>query len=256
MQSSERGIDHIVLAVKDLEAARRRFASLGFTCTPPARHPFGTGNSLLQFANSFVELVTVVAPEKLVPMSQDHYSFSAKTAQFLEERGEGMAMLVMSSQDARGDNAAWAARGLKTYEAVDFSRQAGQPGGGTALVSFTIAFAIDPTMPEVAFFVCQQHAPENFWQPAYQVHENGVTDILSVTLSAPAPESRRDFFATYLPEAEIEAGEDRLIVEAPRGRIEVLRPEDVEARFGPDETRATGDLPSFVAMTLGVRDLE
>lgn len=37
--ATKRGIDHLVLCVRDLEAARRRYADLGFTTTPPARHP-------------------------------------------------------------------------------------------------------------------------------------------------------------------------------------------------------------------------
>ena len=43
------GIDHLVLCVRDLERARDLYRRLGFTLTPPARHPFGTGNSLVQF---------------------------------------------------------------------------------------------------------------------------------------------------------------------------------------------------------------
>lgn len=255
MQSSERGIDHIVLAVKDLEVARERFVECGFTCTPRAVHPFGTGNHLLQFNNSFVEIVTVVEPENLVPMTETHFSFGMQTVNFLE-KGEGMNMMVMSSHDIHRDNADWAARGLKTYNVVDFSRQAGQPDGSKALVSFSTAFVVDPLMPDIAFFICEQHAPENFWKPTYQTHENGATDIVGITISAPHPESHRDFLAAYLPEGRIEESPGRLTVAAPRGRIEVLRPEDIEARFGPDETRATGDAPAFVAITLSVKDLD
>ncbi len=43
-----RPIDHLVLAVRDLDAARATYGRLGFTLTPVARHPFGTANSLIQ----------------------------------------------------------------------------------------------------------------------------------------------------------------------------------------------------------------
>ena len=255
MHNSERGIDHIVLAVKDLEVAQERFSTLGFTCTPRAVHPFGTGNRLLQFANSFVEIVTVVEPENLVPMSDTHFSFGAQTVEFLKT-GEGMNMMVMSSDDVRADNAGWAARGLKTYDAVDFSRHAGQPDGSKALVSFSTAFVVDPLMPAIAFFICQQHTPENFWKPMYQNHENGATNIVGITISAPQPERHRGFFEAYLPEGRIEESPGRLTIEAPRGRIEVLRPEGFDNRLGPDEARATGDQAAFSAITLSVTDLE
>ena len=253
MTTLERGIDHIVLAVGDLEAARRHFANLGFTCTPPAKHPFGTGNSLVQLQNSFIELITVVEPERIVPMSKTQFSFSAKTAEFLEH-GEGMAMLVMSSNDARADNEAWAARGLGTFEVVDFSRQAGLPDGGTAVVAFSIAFAVDPGMQDIAFFVCQQHAPQHFWQAAYQRHANGAKEIVSVTLAAAQSDRYADFFTSFLAEARIETSPEQLLVDTPRGRIEVLRPEALEARFAGVVPAVKGDQACFVAVTVTVAD--
>ena len=90
---ADRGIDHVVWEVGDLEAARVRFRDLGFTLTPPAVHPFGTGNSLAQFPCSFIELLSVVEPAKIVPRDADRFSFSALAAEFLEER-EGVSMLV------------------------------------------------------------------------------------------------------------------------------------------------------------------
>ena len=49
-----RAIDHLVLCVRDLEAARAIYRRLGFTLTPPARHPWGTGNSLVQLQGNFL----------------------------------------------------------------------------------------------------------------------------------------------------------------------------------------------------------
>ena len=53
------GIDHLVLCGRDLEEMRRRYGALGFTLTPPAHHPFGTGNSLVQLDRCFLELLVV-----------------------------------------------------------------------------------------------------------------------------------------------------------------------------------------------------
>ncbi|MCP4329234.1 MAG: VOC family protein [Alphaproteobacteria bacterium] len=248
-----RGIDHIVLAVRDLETARARFASFGFTVTPPAVHPFGTGNSLVQLSSSFVELLTVVAPENIVPMAADHFSFSRYSADFLERR-EGMVMLVLISGDARADNDAWRERGLRTYEPVDFSRLATRADGTKAEVAFTLAFAIDPTMPEAGFFVCQQHRPENFWQPVYQDHRNGANQIVGVTMTAPEPARHADFFRAFVPEAELSQTAGRLIVELPRGRIEVLDRPRLAERFPAAIVPRESATPSFVASTIAVAD--
>ena len=50
-----RGLDHLVLTVRDLDAAEARFRALGFTLTPRAHHPFGTSNNLAIF-DGLVEL--------------------------------------------------------------------------------------------------------------------------------------------------------------------------------------------------------
>ena len=59
-----RGIDHLVLDVRDLDSARETYSRFGFTTTPRAIHPFGTGNSLVQLQNNFLELLTVVHESK------------------------------------------------------------------------------------------------------------------------------------------------------------------------------------------------
>ena len=37
-----RGIDHVVIAVNEIENARITFEKMGFKVTPKALHPFGT----------------------------------------------------------------------------------------------------------------------------------------------------------------------------------------------------------------------
>ena len=208
-------IDHLVLARRDLEAAQAQYRRFGFTLTPEARHPFGTGNALAQLQGSFLELLAVVEPERLVPMAEGRFSFGAFNADYLTRR-EGLSMVVLTSADAEADNAAWAARGLATYAPLHFSRQARQPDGSSATVAFSLAFAVDPAMPEAAFFVCQQHNPEAFWQPRYQQHENGAVGITGVTMLAEALEARRSFFERMVsPEAvrELEGGFEILLAE-------------------------------------------
>jgi len=65
--SNLRGIDHLVIAVKDLPSARDRFSRFGFSTTPLGKHPWGTANHLVQFSRNFIELVGVVDREALVP---------------------------------------------------------------------------------------------------------------------------------------------------------------------------------------------
>lgn len=248
-------IDHLVLAWQDLEAARAQYRRIGFTLTPPARHPFGTGNSLAQLQGNFLELLSVVEPEKLVPMGESRFSFGAFNADFLKRR-EGLSMLVLTSDDALADNEAWAARGLATFEPLHFSRQAKQPDGGSATVSFSLAFAIDPAMPEAAFFVCQQHNPEAFWQPNYQQHENGAHQIVGATLLAETPEAHRAFFERMVSPEALQSLDGGFEVALEGGRIEVLSESVLGRRFASD-ARIDGQRgAAFVATTIAVADLK
>ena len=48
--SASFGIDHPLIATRDVAGLRNRLISLGFTMTPIGRHPWGTSTSLAMFA--------------------------------------------------------------------------------------------------------------------------------------------------------------------------------------------------------------
>jgi hypothetical protein len=57
------GIDHIVLAVRDLDAAGTRILNEGLGSVPGGRHPgWGTGNRIVPLGHEYVELLAVVDP--------------------------------------------------------------------------------------------------------------------------------------------------------------------------------------------------
>src|SRR5665213_4564899 len=94
-----RDIDHLVLAVRDINAARATYDRLGFTLTPVARHPFGTENSLVQMQGSYLELLAVADPAAIVEATETRFSFGAFNRDYLKSR-EGLSMLVLRSADA------------------------------------------------------------------------------------------------------------------------------------------------------------
>lgn len=249
-----RGIDHLVLCVDDLDAARRFYERLGFTTTPRAVHPFGTGNSLVQLQGNFLELLGVVEPENIPPAEPGHFGFGAFNRAFLET-GPGMSMLAFASDDARRDQAEFADKGLHTCPIFDFSRQAMLPGGGQATVAFSLAFVTDDRMPEIAFFVCQQHAPQYFWKPEYQRHANGAVAIAEVVMVAEQPASLGELFAKLQGPGNVEAGDDRLTVETARGRIAVLSPRRFAARFPVVPATDAVGAPRFAGYRLVVEDV-
>lgn len=226
-----RGLDHLVLAVRDLDAIEARYRALGFTLTPRAHHPFGTSNNLAIFDGNFLELLGVSAPAKIPEHEAGRFSLGRHTASFLE-RGEGLSCIVLDTADARADHRTFQAAGLATFEPLYFSRGATQPDGSERTVSFTIAFALPPA-PAPVHFVCQQrHPPENFWRPEYQRHENGATQIAEVALRADRPAALVPFYAALFGSAAVAETGDGLVVGAGRGRISALTSAALVRRFG------------------------
>ena len=247
-----RAFDHLVLCVNDLEAARAGYQRLGFTLTPRAEHPFGTANSLVQLDGNFLELLAVSDPAKVPPARPGHFSFGAFNRDFLT-RGEGFSMLVLQTADARRDQAAFAASGLETYAPFDFSRAARLPDGREVTVGFSLAFVTEPRMPEAAFFVCQQHNPEYFWNPAYQRHANGARTISAVVMAADEPGRFRDFFGKLLAPAATREEAGGFVFETGGGRLELVAPRRLAERL-PGRAVA-GPTPRLVGYTVAVEEL-
>ncbi|MGE0241199.1 MAG: VOC family protein [Parvibaculaceae bacterium] len=245
-----KGIDHLVLCGRDHPVMRETYAALGFTLTPEARHPFGTGNSLIQLEGSFLELLSVFEPGKIPEHEEGRFSFAAFNRDFLARR-EGLSMLVLDTTDARADVEAFRAAGLRTYEPFDFSRKARLPDGRDVTVGFSLAFATDPRLPGMAFFTCQQHAPEHFWKPQYQRHPNRALTVLEVTLVAERPADHAPFLSAFsgFRADPVKGG---ITVRTARGNIACVTPERYAESFAR-EAPSLDDGPRFGGFTIGVR---
>lgn len=249
-----RGIDHLVLAVRDLDAANDVYTRLGFTLTPRAVHPWGTGNHLVQLQGNFLELLGVVEPARIPAVATGGFSFGAYSRDFVARR-EGLSMLVFESRDARADRDEFAAKGLSDLPLFDFARDARLPDGATARVAFSLAFVVDPHMPEAAFFVSQQHTPQFFWKPEYQNHVNGAQGVSEVVMVADDPLALGEFFAKLQGDAAVHGDEAGLRVTTARGRISVLTPAAFGARFPAIRLLDAPATPHFAAYRIAVTDV-
>ncbi|MDB6453701.1 VOC family protein [Falsirhodobacter sp. 20TX0035] len=205
-----RHIDHLVVAVHDLDAAGAEYEALGLQVGAVNRHPWGTENRIIQFRRSFIELITVGAGADIPPHAPGRFSFGAFVRDYLEHR-EGLAMLVLGSTDAKADAAQFAADNIGAFDTFHFARSGRNADGAETRVAFTLAFAEDPLASDAGFFTCQQHFPEAFWNPRQQVHPNGATDITRVTFAAPDPDAHRPFLQAF-------TGTDRLVALEPGPR--------------------------------------
>ncbi|MGN6570539.1 MAG: VOC family protein, partial [Pseudolabrys sp.] len=233
-----RGIDHIVHAVRDLDRGAELYRKLGFTVGARNKHPWGTHNHIVQFAGCFIELVAFVEPDKL---GTDEISrlFAVYNRDFAAKH-EGLSMLILESADSGHDVADFRVAGIAASEPLRFEREAKRPDGSTVKVGFSLAFAEDRAAPEIHFATCQQHFPENFWNPAFQKHANSVTGIAAAIFVADDPAAHRDMMRAFSGSTDAQAEGSGYSIALPRGAIEVVTGADFLKRYGVPALETSG----------------
>ena len=247
-----KGLDHIVHAVRDLDAAAEFYRRAGFTVGARNRHAWGTHNFIVQFPGVFIELIAIGEPELIRIGAPGTFSFGAFLRDFLA-REEGLAMLVLEGKGAGEDAAAFRAAGIGDFKPFNFEREARRPDGSPTKVAFSLVFAADEKAPDIGYFTCQQHHPENFWNPAFQQHANGAATVAGIVMVSENPEDHRHFVSSFAGERHIDADATGISVTTPRGVIQVMNPSAWRAATGtepPDLTRGA----HLAAIRFAVRD--
>jgi Glyoxalase-like domain len=252
MPATPRPIDHVVVAVHNLDRGRAVYERLGFTVTPTARHPFGTANALVQLGEAYVELLAVVDPASIPVAGEGSFSFAGFNRRFLERR-EGASMLALRSEDAAADRAAFTADGLPTYAPVSFRRLARDPAGYDVEVGFSVTFTSDARIPDAGFFTCQHHDREKLFWPNYRAHDNGAVAIDAVVMASRDPADYHIFFSHFTGQHDMRSDSLLLSFETGGGKLEVATPTAALAMYGIGI--APNARPAFIAIRVATKDL-
>lgn len=252
MPSDPRPIDHVVIAVHDLDAAREAFRRLGFTLTPVAHHPFGTANSLVQLDGNYIELLAVADPARIPEPEEGRYSFAAFNRDFLAG-GEGPSMIALKSADAAADLADFEAHDLPTYAPLSFQRLARAPNGDDFEVGFSVTFTSDSRMPGAGFFTCQHHNPDRFWWADYQRHANHARTLDGVVMTARDPADYHIFFTYFTGQHDMRSDSLMVSFDTGGGTVDILTAIAAKAMYGVDS--GARPKPHFVGVRIATPDL-
>ena len=225
------GLDHIVHAVRDLDAAAEFYRRAGFTVGARNRHPWGTHNRIVQLKNCYIEILEVAEPEKIAPHGARSFSFGAFNRDFVAAQ-EGFSMLILNSTAATDDARAFAAAGIGGFKVFEFARGGTRPDGTTVKLAFSLAFAHDPASPNVRFAVCQHHFPENFWDPAYQTHANGARNVPGVAIAADRPADHPVFLKAFTGVDDLHACSIGIKARTENGDVEIMEQAGFRHQFG------------------------
>lgn len=171
------GLDHVIIGVRDLAAARAQWARLGFNSTPRGRHVgWGTANHCLMLEEGYVELLGIVDPGQ----------FDNGLSGFLAGR-EGLLGLALGTVDAEATAAAWARSGLAPAPPRALGRLLELPEGPVELRFRNVMLERQAT-GGVGAFASQHLTPELLRRPAWTTHPNGALALVSCTIVAREPE--------------------------------------------------------------------
>ena len=198
-----KGIDHLVVVVPDLGAAARSYAALGFTVVPGGRHPVGTHNQLIAFADgSYIELIGFYQE------SPEHKWWEPL------QRGGGLVDLCARTDDLGADTTAFRQAGVAIDDPAPLSRK--RPDG------YQLRWVLSIPRPPhrgVAPFLIQDETPREERVPRQTTHANGVTGLGTVTIAVEDPEPPRRWYAGALGRRGREV--ERLELDAAGVRFEI-----------------------------------
>ncbi len=161
------GIDHLVIVVRELEAAIKNYADAGFTVVRGGKHPIGTHNALIAFSDgSYLELIAFL--NQLPP----HPWYRRL------EKGGGLTDFCMQTDDLAADVASLRRTGVAMNDPSPLTRD--RPDG------YRVAWVL--SIPQPPFngampFLIKDETPRDERVPRDRTHANGITGIHTLTIA-------------------------------------------------------------------------
>ncbi|WP_306119929.1 MULTISPECIES: VOC family protein [unclassified Roseitalea] len=231
-----RALDHCVLPVDELSVARDRLTALGFTVAPDARHPFGTENACVFFADgTYLEPLAVGQREDCERTAQKGNVFTARDQAYRFRNGEpGFSAVAFATETADADHSMFREQGISAGRKLIFGRTMEDASGASGRATFKNAFAADLRSPDSFFFTCQRVTMPQIDRSGLTAHENGATGIAAIIASELNPTDFQYFLQPVINNRDTEAASFGVEIDAANARIEVMTPEGLRAHFGVD----------------------
>lgn len=241
------GVDHVMISVRDLQAAAHAWAAAGFTLSPLGRHSdyMGTANHTIVFGHDYLELMGVEHPTPL----------NEATRAFLAAR-EGLERAAFTTDDAAALAAELKSRGIAADGPLAFGRPVPLPDGTTAQAQFRItSWPADEAPAGLHLFACQHLTRGAVWIPQLQRHRNGATGLMRIEIIAANPGATAAHLGRLIGQAPI-AVENAFRVPSGAGRaaFDVMTQAAFAQRY-PERVRAGTATQGAAAVVLTSSDL-
>ena len=229
------GIDHLVIVVKDLQQAANDYQQLGFTVVPGGKHPVGSHNVLISFADgSYLELIAFYRD------ATDHRWWEPL------QKGERLVDYCMQTDDLQGDTLKLREAGVAINDPVPWSRT--RPDGYELKWILSLATG---SHRGVAPFLIQDVTPRNERIPQQFDHNNGASGIDTVTIAVDELSQVDRWYSAVLgqsgkPIVGTELGAEGLSFSVGQHTVDFLKPSNASSplinwisTYGPSPFSAT-----------------
>lgn len=239
------GIDHAIIGVRDLEAARTAYVRLGFQPTPRGRHyGWGTANYCVMFAHDYIELLGIVDPTQ----------FTNNLDLFLAG-GEGLLGLAFGTPDAAEARRTLAARGVEASGPHELARaiEVADEKGEEGRLEFSLVRPAATAAPALNAFLCEHRTPGLLRRGDWLAHPNTARAIVGVTVLVEDPPALAPVYERLLGDGSTTLTDDTLAVHTGGAAIVFARADDLSL-LHPEIDFPDRPPPRLVALRIAVAD--
>ena len=191
-----RELDHVGVAVTDLERGRETYARLGFQLTPRSDHsgsrapgmpvePWGSGNHCAMFREGYLEIIGLTDPGMYSSVKE------------MVERYEGLHIVAIGCGNAEAAYAEFQKAGAPVDAVRFLERDAafGPRNESVRRAKFRNMYVDRQKFTEAKFLFIEHVTRDVLWQPHLLEHPNGAVGIDAVYFVTPDPQATAAKFA-------------------------------------------------------------
>ena len=239
------GIDHVIVAVRELENARTAWSRLGFALSPRGRHiGQGTANYCVMFPSDYLELLGIV----------DAADSVERLDAFLARREGPMAAAFAPAGTAEEARAALLRRQLHPSEPRPLARQIELPQG-TVLPRFSLISLPPEETPGLDSFLCSHLTPALMRRPEWLAHPNGAIGLRAVHILVESTAPLLPAYDRLFGIVQVTTTDAVAVVHIGRQRLVFSTPDDFQTMHPGIEIDPGFPTPGIVALELGVERL-
>ena len=245
-------VNHVGLAVHDLDAAVSFYEDLGFIFTPLSMHkgsmkpgepevPYGTGNRCAIFPNNYLEIVAHV--------DKDRFDFGMSS--FLS-RFEGAHIICFGCGDANVVHERVTNEGFTTSGVIPLQRNVDTPEGEKTAKFDCVHFPRDET-PEGLIQAAHHRTPEYIHQDRYLGHPNRVIALSDVIICVDDADEFETKYAKLTGRTAVRNGVKRVFALPLVSKISIIAADDIQQVLPGVEPPA---IPYIAGYGMATADLE